>query len=141
MFKRQGIAFFFDHSTDKEWKKLVHDGYDLSAQTHKQFKAITFVAQGLRERAESGDVEFLPLQAADMAVYRMRQQMEKIVDFAEPTTWRKLDDILFASMAKRRARLTDADINAAMRRVFIVPEDMSYEQAMQSLKEQYRRRI
>jgi len=103
--KRQGIAFFFDHSTNKEWRKIVIDDYNLSRERHRQFKAITFVSQGLRGRAEAADVEFLPLQAADMVAYRLRQM-----------------------------RNTDAEKYAILRRVFVVPEGITYEQAMQSIK-------
>jgi hypothetical protein len=132
---RQGISFFFDHSTNKQWKKIVHDGYDLSCQKHRQFKAISFVSIGLRERVEAGDVEYLPLQAADMVAYRMRQKMEKLanLDFNGPE-WDKLDNVLFKSINIANAALSASELDAILRRVFIVPKGMSYEEAIESIR-------
>jgi hypothetical protein len=132
--KRQGISVFFDHSTNNDWKNIVHNGYELSCKKHSQYKAISFVSRGLRERVESGDAEFLPLQAADMVAYRIRQQMEKLVtlDLSGPE-WKKLDSILFASMNKRESKLTDVEKDAMLRRVFLVPKNTTYEQAMDSI--------
>lgn len=133
--KRQGISFFFDHSTNNEWKNLVREVYYLRCQKHKQFKSITFVSEGLKERVKNGDVEFLPLQAADMVAYRMRQKMEKLanLDFFGPK-WDKLDNILFNSFNKAHKALSASEQLAMLRKSFPgIPKDMPYEQAMDAI--------
>jgi hypothetical protein len=108
VFKRTGISFFFDHSTDKRWKNIVNNGYDLSSPKHRQFKLISFVTQGLKERVKAGDVEFLPLQAADMVAYRLRQRNEKLVnlDFNGPE-WDALDSVLFRCMNQSHSNASE----------------------------------
>jgi len=132
--KRQGISFFFDHSTNNQWKKTVHEVYDRSCQRHKQFKSITFISEGLRERVKNGDLEFLPLQAADMVAYRMRQQMEKLtnIDFTGPN-WDKLDNILFDRMNKATAALSTSERQAMLWQVFPGLNGVPYEQAMDAI--------
>jgi hypothetical protein len=117
--KRQSISFFFDHTEDDRWKNIIQHGYNLSCKKHKQFVAHTIVSRGLKERAKNGDLEFLPLQAADMVAYRMRQLMENIanLDFTGPT-WDKLDNILFdkmnSSIAKQTAKQSIAEREAVV---------------------------
>jgi len=132
--KRQGISFFFDHSTSKQWKNVVNNAFEISRQRHRQSKTIAFVCKGLRERVEDGDVEFLPLQAADMVAYRIRQKMEKLanLDFTGPE-WGKLDDILFKSINKASAAWSATERDAVLRRVFRVPESATYEEAMDAI--------
>jgi hypothetical protein len=132
--KRQGISFFFDHSTNKQWKNVVNNAFDISCQKHRQCKTITFVSKGLRERVENGAVEFLPLQAADMVAYRMRQKMEKLanLDFTGPE-WDKLDNILFKSINEANAAWSATERDAVLRKVFRVPESATYEDAMDSI--------
>lgn len=134
---RQRISFFFDHSTDQRWKDVVHDAYGLSCKKHPQFKSIDFVGRSLKQRVEASDIVFLPLQAADMVVYRMRQKMEKLVnlDFAGPQ-WDRLDNVLFKSFDKANACLNASERDAVLRRVFTVPASMTYEQAMDVISTQ-----
>jgi len=132
--KRQGISFFFDHSTDQRWKHIVHGVYDQRCEKHIQFKSIDFVSRSLRERVAARDIEFLPLQAADLVAYRMRQKMEKLanLDFAGPE-WDKLDKVLFKSFDEAHAQLSPSERDAVLRRVFTVPEGVTYEQAMDAI--------
>jgi hypothetical protein len=132
--KRQGISFFFDHSSDQRWKNIVHSVYDQRCKKHIQFKSIDFVSSSLRERVAAHDIEFLPLQAADLVAYRMRQKMEKLanLDFAGPE-WDKLDKVLFKSFDEAHAQLSPSERDAVLRRVFTVPDGVTYEQAMDSI--------
>jgi hypothetical protein len=135
--KRQVISFFFDHSTDQQWKDAVHDAYRSRSKINTRFKSIAFANLSLKERVAVRDEEFLPLQAADLVAYRMRQKMEKLanLDFAGPE-WNGLDDILFKSMNKANARLSASERDAVLRRVFDVPESATYEQAMDAIVNQ-----
>jgi hypothetical protein len=48
-------------------------------------------------------------------------------------TWEKLDKILFRKMDAWSAGLTDREKDATLRRVFVVPEDANYDQAMDAI--------
>jgi hypothetical protein len=135
--KRQGISFFFDHTEVAQWKSIIHNGYDFSCKKHRQFKSITIVSEGLRERVKNGDTEFLPLQAADMVAYRMRQQMENLanLDFTGPT-WDKLDNILFDRMNKSHNAQSDSDRQEMLWRIYPNLKGVPYEQAMDTLAAQ-----
>jgi hypothetical protein len=136
--KRQGISFFFDHTQDDQWKNIIHNGYNLSSKRHKQFESYTIVNKGLKERAKNGDLEFLPLQAADMVAYRMRQRMEKLanLDFTGPT-WDNLDNILFDKMnraiEKRNAKQNIAEREEVLWRFYPSMKGLPYEKAMDFL--------
>jgi hypothetical protein len=82
-------------------------------------------------------VAFLPLQAADMVAYRMRQKMEKLahLDFTGPE-WDKLDNVLFKSINKANAARSAMERDSVLRRVFIVPESATYEEAMDAIAAQ-----
>lgn len=138
--KRQSISVFFDYSVNQKWLDTVHGGYRSSCDKHRQYKAIAFPSKGLRERVAEGDVQFLPLQAADMVAYRVRQRLEKLVTFDfEGPDWHKLDDILFKSINESKLASNKEWLDAALRRVFIVPEDVTYAEAIQSIKSSGRR--
>lgn len=79
-------------------------------------------------------MEFLPLQAADMVAYRMRQKMEKLanLDFTGPE-WDKLDIILFKSINEVNTAWSATERDAVLRRVFRVPESATYEDAMDAI--------
>lgn len=128
--RRQGISFFFDHSKDKKWKNIVRDAYDVSCQKYKQFKSLTIVNRGLKERVAAGDVEFLPLQAADMVAYRLRQKMEDAVTFDFSRAWPQFDGIIFKEIDDWASKRSLQEKDEMMRRVLVVPEDATYEQVM-----------
>jgi hypothetical protein len=121
--KRQPVAFFFDHSTNKAWKKLVNDGFNFSRQ-NRQFRELAFARKQ----------DHLPLQAADMVAYRLRQVIEKRInwDFSE-SRWPKLDEILFKSINQRFVNLSQDEKEGVLRRFFVIPENATYEQAMDSI--------
>ena len=131
--KRLPISVFFDHVKDKQWKRVIQNGYDESCKTHRQFRALTIASRSLAERVESGDTESLPLQAADMVAYRLRQRMEDTVNLDLSRDWAKLDDILFRTINSWSETLTASEKDAILRRFFIIPKDATYEQAMDAI--------
>ncbi|HXR47544.1 MAG TPA: hypothetical protein VN784_08890 [Candidatus Limnocylindrales bacterium] len=82
------VAFFFDHNDDPEWNHAVHDAFHASKKNESRMAGaeLSFVDGKIPPH--------LPLQAADMIAYRMRQIAGKFTDpkiFPNPT---KLDDLL-----------------------------------------------
>lgn len=135
--KRQGISFFFDHTEVAQWKSIIHNGYEFSCKKHRQFKSITIVSEGLRERVKNGDTEFLPLQAADMVAHRMRQQMENLanLDFTGPT-WDKLDNILFDRINKSGNAKSESEMKEILWQTYPNLKGVPYEQAMDAIAAQ-----
>jgi len=139
--KRQGISFFFDHIENDQSRNIIRNGYNLACKRHTQFKSYTIVNEGLKERVKNGDVEFLPLQAADMVAYRIRQIMENFsnLDFTGPT-WDKLDNILFdrmnKSFEKQSAKQSVAEKEALLWRCYPGLKGVPYEKAMDFLHSQ-----
>lgn len=121
--KRQPIEFVFDHSDDPGWKSIIKAAFDFSRATNTHFKEMSFASKK----------DHLPLQVADMAAYRLRQTMEGLVTFDLSKTWEKLDTILFRKMNASSTGLTDRERDAMLRRVFVVPEDATYDQAMDAI--------
>lgn len=122
--KRQPIAFFFDHSDNPEWKKIVNDGFDFSRHQNRHFKEIAFAPKE----------DHLPLQAADMVAYRLRQTLENTINLDFSKTWPKFDNIIFRSINAGSEKLDDKERDVILRRVFMVPKHATYEQAMNSIK-------
>ena len=122
--KRQPITFFFDHSDNSDWKKIVNDGFESSRSKNRHFKQISFASK----------VDHLPLQAADMVAYRLRQAMENMVNLDFSKTWVKFDEIIFRSINEWSKKLAEKERDAILRRVFRVPEDATYEQAMDAIE-------
>jgi hypothetical protein len=127
--KRLPIAFFFDHSEDVGWKNLVHAGFDRSRQRQRQFRSLRF------EHKE----DYLPLQAADMAAYRLRQRIERHVqwDFSD-TKWPKLDSILFKSIDESYSKLSQSEKEATVRRFFVIPEDATEREIINAINKKRR---
>lgn len=121
--RRQPITFVFDNSDDPQWRRTLKDAFDSSRLKHRHFKEMSFASRK----------DHLPLQAADMAAYRIRQRMENLVTLDLSRTWEKLDTILFRKINAWSAGLSDRESDAILRRVFVVPEDASYAQAMNAL--------
>ena len=127
------ISFIFEHQeTNAEWEKILRTGFYASRDKNRKFRDI---ATGYKE-------DHLPLQAADMIAYRLRQRIEKHVklDFSD-TAWPKLDNILFKSFNEWSGNLSEAEKDAMLRRFFVVPEGVTYEQAVQSLSSSRRDRV
>ncbi len=140
--KRQEISVCFDHSENRRWKTIVCRCYESSCKKHRQYRALTFASSGLKDRVESGDVEFLPLQAADMVAYRLRQTTERLVrlEFSGPD-WDKLDKVLFRSVNESRVASNKLWLSRALRRVFVVPQGLTDEQAIASIRSSGRKRV
>jgi len=121
--KRQPITFVFDYSDDREWRRIIKDAFASSRLRNRHFKEMSFASKK----------DHLPLQAADLAAYRIRQRMEDLVTLDLSKTWKKLDTILFRKMDARSAGLSDRERDAILRRVYVVPEDATCDQAMDAI--------
>ena len=121
--KRQPVTFVFDHSDDPDWRRVIKDAFDSSRARNRHFKEMSFASKK----------DHLPLQAADMAAYRIRQRMEDLVTLDLSRTWEKLDTILFRKMDAWSAGLSDRERDAILRRVYVVPEDATYDQAIDAI--------
>lgn len=121
--KRQPTAFVFDHSDNPEWRKTLRDAFDSSRLRNRHFKEMSFASKKVH----------LPLQAADMAAYRIRQRMEDLVTLDLSKTWEKLDTMLFRKIDTWSAGLSDRERDAILRRIYVVPEDASYDRAMDAI--------
>jgi len=86
--KRQSITFVFDHSDNDDWTNGIHSAYKKFVKRFSRFKEISFGRKTDR----------IPLQAADMVAYRMRQITAKAIDADFSRTWPQLDDALFENM-------------------------------------------
>lgn len=120
------ISFVFEQQrTNKEWGAILRSGFDATRQKNRKFRDMVI---GCKE-------DHLPLQAADMVAYRLRQRLEKTVnlDFSD-TTWPKLDNILFKAIDEWSSRLSEAEEEAVLRRFFVIPQNVTYEQAIQSIR-------
>ena len=120
---RQPITFVFDHSDDPEWKRTIKDAFDSNRLRNRQFKEMSFASKK----------DHLPLQAADMVAYRIRQTVENLVTLDLSRTWEKLDTILFREMDAWSAGLSGREKDAILGRVYVVPEDATYDQAMNAI--------
>jgi hypothetical protein len=85
--KRLPISFFFDQTDNREWICAFHDTFNIYRKKYSTFKEISF--------ADKKDEPHLPLQAADMVAYRMRQIGEKWIDKKPPSTFTMIDEHLF----------------------------------------------
>lgn len=121
--KRQPIAFVFDYSDDPEWRRIIKDAFESSRLRNRHFKEMSFASKK----------RHLPLQAADMAAYRVRQRMEDLVTLDLSKTWEKLGTKLFRKINAWSAGLSDRETGAILRRVYLVPEDATYDQAMDAI--------
>lgn len=97
------ISFFFDQNDDKEWCHAVSDAHMAAKKRDSRIGELAF--------ADKKIFPHLPLQAADMLAFRMRQIAENFTDpniFPNPS---KLDDLLIKPSF---LRATPAYSNATM---------------------------
>ena|ERR1700733_624660 len=82
------VTFFFDHSDDPEWKSAVHEVFDAFRKKDSRMKEIVF--------ANKKEKPHLPLQAADMLAYRLRQLAQNIHE--KNLVVEKLDNLLLQNL-------------------------------------------
>jgi len=90
------ISFTWDGTRDKDWKKFITDAYEPYKRSNPTFAPITF----------ADDTLCLPLQAADMVCYRIRQKADN--RFAGKSTFSELDKLLFGDGSEGRLALFTA---------------------------------
>ena len=129
--KRQPVSFIFDHSQNKKWRESVLERFKYHQDKHSTFKDIGF---GYKE-------EHTPLQAADMISYRVRHNMGLFSEMDFRHTWPELDDILFKSINQWSEKLSQSKKDAILRRHFVIPKHITYEQAMDSIKSKERKSV
>jgi len=66
------VSFFFDQNDDPKWNHAVQDAHTLAQKRDARIGELTFADKRL--------MPHLPLQAADMAAYHLRQITGKVVD-------------------------------------------------------------
>jgi hypothetical protein len=90
----KSVSFFFDQNKDdKEWCHFVLDAFTAAKERNSRIGELAF--------ADKKEPAHLPLQAADMVAFRMRQIAEKFTDpniFPNPS---KLDDLLIKPSFER----------------------------------------
>ena len=84
------VTFFFDQSDNPQWLAAMHEVYNAFAAKDIRMSGISFV--------DKKKMPHLPLQAADMLAYRLRQAAESI----DKNTYdvKKLDEILLQRLYK-----------------------------------------
>lgn len=86
------IHFVFDQSTDREWKRAMMDVYDDCREQDNRLVAMDFWDKKL----------YLPLQAADMIAYRLRQTTEHAL---REGALEKLSELDIRLLKRREERL------------------------------------
>jgi hypothetical protein len=122
--KRQHVSFLFDHSDNEEWRNMIMKRFYSYQKNNRNFVEI-----GFRKKEDH-----TPLQAADMISYRMRHGMSKLANLDFSRTWLELDEILFKQIYDYYSGAGREEKERVFRKVFVVPENMTYEQALRSLK-------
>jgi hypothetical protein len=80
------VSFIFDRNDDKDWNHAVKDAFWAAKKGDSRIAELTF--------ADKTIPSHLPLQAADMLAYRVRQLVENFTDPEVITNPSKLDDLL-----------------------------------------------
>ena len=80
------IAVFFDQNDDKEWNCAVQSAFMAAKKDNPNFAELVFADKKIHPH--------LPLQAADMLVYRFRQIVGKFTDPDALPNPNRLDDLL-----------------------------------------------
>jgi hypothetical protein len=122
----QSVSFLFDWTEDEEWQKTVAARCEF------------FGKQKIKRISEYGFRKMkvhTPLQAADMVAYRVRFNMDRLSNYEFGTNWPELDDILFKEMNEGYKKMSQDEKDAALRKAFIIPENATYEQAMDAIVE------
>jgi len=89
------IHFVFDQSEDREWKRAILDVHHDCRLRDNRLKSIEFADKKT----------YLPLQAADMVAYRLRQTTEHAVTKGPLDDFSELDSELFKRTTERLAAL------------------------------------
>jgi hypothetical protein len=87
------VSFFFDQTDDPRWRHAILDVFYSHRKQEPRFAEIAF--------ADKKRPPHLPLQAADMVAYRMRQIVGKFIDQSMsdlPDKMPELDKALFKNM-------------------------------------------
>ena len=87
--KRQPVSFFFDQTDNDVWIKALNNRFHFYKKQYPTFREIAF--------ADKKQEPHLPLQAADMVAYRMRQITGKWVEKDFPSAMSMIDEPLFKS--------------------------------------------
>lgn len=90
---KEPVAFVFDHNDDSEWNHTVQSAFAASKRRDHRIAKLTF--------EDSKILPHLPLQAADMLCYRMRQIAEKFTDSKILPNPSRLDDLLIKPCFER----------------------------------------
>ena len=88
--KRMPITFFFEGTDDAELRNSVLSQHNFCGKKHSTFREISFCKSGFPDK--------LPLQAADMVVYRMRQLTSIVQKNKSPGQFPESDTHLFRSV-------------------------------------------
>jgi len=88
------VTFFFDRSTDHEWTSAVHEVYNAFANKDLRMSGISFVDKKV--------MPHLPLQAADMLAYRLRQAAAQFA--ADKFEFTEVDHLLLTNLLKGVAK-------------------------------------
>jgi Protein of unknown function (DUF3800) len=87
------VSFFFDQTANKEWRDAIHEVFDICQLKDPRMSGPNF--------GDKKKLEFLPLQAADLLAYRIRQLAEcygkDTLEFDE------VDKILLKNLIKSHA--------------------------------------
>jgi hypothetical protein len=88
------VTFFFDRSTDHEWTSAFKEVYDAFANKDLRMSGISFVDKKV--------MPHLPLQAADMLAYRLRQAAAQMAD--DTFKFTEVDHLLLTNLLKGAAK-------------------------------------
>lgn len=121
---RQPVSFLFDWTEDDEWKKTV------------TARCAFFGKQKIKRMSEFGFRRkhmHTPLQAADMIAYRARWNLDKLSQWEFGHAWPELDDVLFKSINEWYSNRSQDEKHSILRRVFEIPENATYEEAIDAI--------
>ena len=100
LYRGEKISFVFDQTKDLKWRTTIQEVFNL-------FKTKTIFGQMMGEITFQDKKVHLPLQAADLNVYRLRQFYEKRATGIIPP-FTKLDRILYDGLEKTSIKRGDS---------------------------------
>lgn len=89
------VTFFFDQNDNPEWQAALHEVFGAFQKKDSRMKEIVF--------ANKKDAPHLPLQAADMLAYRIRQNAQNLSD--NTFELEELDRILLKNLLQSAAKI------------------------------------
>lgn len=102
---RESFTFIFDNTTDKKWKHGLEDVFTEHANKDNRISEIRFRNDQMKEG--------LPLQAADMLVYRVRSMGEKKIHIGRPLIIKEqIDRVLFGKSMPSRFNYLSVKLDA-----------------------------